>query len=73
MDDHVNELREWLDKYLTHSTRFRGLMLSLATALVEKQEWHLLVDLGECMTDTGEDIIELMKILQQHAAKMIVE
>lgn len=73
MDDHVNELREWLDKYLTHSTRFRGLMLSLATTLVEKQEWELLVDLGECMTDTGEDTIELMKILQQHAAKMVVE
>ena len=73
MDDPANELREWFDKYTTHSARFRRLMLSLAIVLVEKQAWELLVDLGECMTDTGEDTIELMKILQQHSANMIVE
>ena len=70
MPEFIEELREWMDKYTTHNNRMRSLLLTLAALLVERNEALLLMEIGECMEDYGNDIIELMKILQQHAAKV---
>ena len=67
MPDVTEDILTWIDKYMTHSNRFKNVMIAMGQVLVEKQEGDLLVDLGECMTATGEDIIELMEILKEHA------
>ena len=67
MPDSTEELREWLDKYTTHNNRMRSLLLTLAALVVTKGEALLLIEIGECMEDYGNDIIELMGILREHA------
>lgn len=67
MENFIEELREWMDKFTTHNNRMRSYLFILAALLVEKSEGLLLIELGECMEDYGNDIVELMEILKEHA------
>ena len=67
LNDLRTDLCEWLDKWHTHANRMRNLLLVLAALLAKSGEAVLLMELGECMTDYGEDIVELMGILREYA------
>jgi len=67
MTGYTTDVLAWLDKFVTHQVRLRNLLSILAAVLATRMEGELLMDLGECMTDVGEDIIELMGILSEYA------
>ena len=67
MTGYTTDVLAWLDKFTTHQTRLRNLLSTLAVVLAANRERELLFDLSECMTDVGEDIIALMKILGEYA------
>ena len=67
MTGYTTDVLAWLDKFVTHQVRLRNLLSTLAAVLATRMEGELLMDLGECMTDVGEDIIELMGILSEYA------
>lgn len=67
MTNYTTDILAWMDKWITHQTRLRNLLLTLTAMLVIKAERELLFDLSECMIDTGEDIIELVKMLREWA------